>query len=249
MSKRIIIVGASSGLGHELAALYAAGGNKVGVVARRELPLQQLQEQFPGAVSYRAADMTGENFEHNLHELINELGGLDIFIITASVVSFSSDLSSPGEQDTIQINVNGFACAVQYAWNYFSIHGGGQIVGVSSIAAARGNKAVPAYHASKSFQAAYLESIRIRARYEKRNIIVTQLVPGYIDTAMGVGERVFWSTPVARAARLALRAINGQRKVVFVPKRWFWIFHFQRFLPIFIYDWLMNGAWKLKTKR
>ncbi len=249
MSKRIVVVGASSGLGNELAKRYATEGHRVGVVARREALLQSLAAEFPGNIVSCTADITADDIESRLDGLIGELGGLDILIVAASVVFLVDDVLDEKERQTVFINVNGFFRVVQYGWNYFKANGGGQIAGVSSIAAARGNKGAPSYHASKAFQAAYLEGLRVKALQEGKNIVITQLVPGYLDTAMGVGERVFWTTPVAKAAKLVQKAIAKRKKVAFIPKRWFWIFHLQRFLPTFIYDWLVNGSWKLRTKR
>jgi short-subunit dehydrogenase len=144
------------------------------------------------------------------------------------------------EKETIDVNVSGFAKVIDLAWTYFKSQGSGQIVGVSSVAAIRGNKMAPAYHASKSFQHIYLESLRVRAGFEKNNITITELIPGYMDTEMGKGDRRFWIASVEKAARQAFRAIQAKRNIVFITKRWWLIFQIQKHLPFWLYEKLIN---------
>ena len=181
-------------------------------------------------------------------ELMETLKGIDIIIVAASIIRFNNDLQSEPEKETIAINVKGYTNVLNTAWQYFKEKGIGHIVGITSIAAARGNKIAPAYHASKSFQSIYLESLRIKAKYEKNGIVVTELTPGYINTQMGKGERMFWVASLDKAARQAKKAIEKKKSRVFITKRWWFIYHIQRFLPIFIYDSVVNGSWKLKRK-
>ena len=243
MSKKILIIGGSSGLGRQLAILFAREKNTVAVLARRGQLLTELKLELPGLI-IRQADISTENITGIIGELITELQGLDIIIIAASIIHFNKTLAPDLENETVSVNVNGFTKIVTTAWQYFKSAGSGQIVGISSIAAARGNKNAPAYHASKAFQSVYLESLRVRARHEKNNISITELVPGYMKTDMGKGERLFWVASVDKAGRQSYRAILKKRKRAFISKRWWFVYHIQRLLPIFIYDWLMNRKWK-----
>lgn len=248
MSKKVLIVGASSGLGRRLAELYASEGWKVGALARRENLLTELQQLFPGKIFIKKADVADENISQFIKELIETLNGIDIIIIAASIIRFNNDLQAEPEKETIAINVKGYTNVLNTAWQYFKEKGMGHIVGITSIAAARGNKIAPAYHASKSFQSIYLESLRIKAKHEKNGVVVTELTPGYINTEMGKGERMFWVASLDKAARQAKKAIEKKKSRVFITKRWWFIYHIQRFLPIFIYDSVVNGSWKLKRK-
>ncbi len=248
MNKKVLIVGGSSGLGRRLSELYATEGYNVGVIARREDMLIELQQLFPEKIFIKKADITDANISLLVKELIATLNGLDIIIVAASIINFNNELLPEPEQETIAINVKGYINVLTTAWQYFKEKGQGQIVGITSIAAARGNKVAPAYHASKSFQSIYLESLRIKAKYEKNGITVTELTPGYINTAMGKGERMFWVATVDKAAQQAKKAIEKKRARAFITKRWWIIYHIQRFLPIFIYDSVVNGSWKLKRK-
>jgi short-subunit dehydrogenase len=243
LKKRILIIGGSSGLGRELAALYAKQGHEVAVLARRSQLLTELKTEFP-SILIQQGDIAAPNIREVVGQLIGELKGLDIIIIAASIVRLNPALSADMEDETVSVNTEGFTKIITLAWHYMKSAGGGQIVGITSIAAARGNKMAPAYHASKSFQSIYLESLRVKANNERNNITITELIPGYMKTEMGMGDRVFWAAHVTKAARQSARAIRKKRKRAFITKRWWWVFHIQRLLPIFIYDWLVNLKWK-----
>jgi short-subunit dehydrogenase len=98
--------------------------------------------------------------------------------------------------------------------------GSGQIVGISSIAALRGNRAAPAYNASKAFISNYLEALRNRFRKLNLPIVVTDVQPGFVDTAMAKGEGVFWAAAPEKAARQIFTAIGKRKEHAYVTKRW-----------------------------
>ena len=248
MNQTILIVGASSGLGRRMAELYAEKGCRVGIIGRRENLLQEIQQKYPDKIFFRKADIKDENISAVMNDLITELGTTDTIIITASIINFNEALTKEHELESTEINVKGFLNVVNAAWHYFKQQGKGHIAGVTSIAAARGNKNAPAYHGSKAFQSIYLESLRVKAKHEKNNIAITEITPGYIETDMGKGDRLFWVSSTDKAAKLAMKAIEKKRSRAFIPKRWWFIYHMQKFLPTFIYDRLVNGSWKLKTK-
>ena len=248
MRKKILIVGGSSGLGKRLAEMYATEGCLVAIVARRENLLKEIQQQFPDQIHILKADINESEIGDKLTDLICLIGGIDICIITASVVEFNYDLDINTETKTIDTNVTGFAKVLNKIWLYFKERGIGHIVGITSIAAARGNKIVPAYHASKAFQSIYLESLRIKAAYEKNNITITELIPGYIDTAMGKGERLFWVAPLDKAAKQVIVAIEKKKSKAFITKRWWLVYHIYRVLPSFLYTRIVNSKISLQKK-
>lgn len=248
MNKKILIIGGSSGLGKKLAELYAADGCQVGIVGRREYLLKEIREQFPGNIRILTADISHQDIDRQINEFIRSMDGVDIMIITASIVEFNKELSAEPELNTIATNISGFTRIINSAWHYFNKKGGGQIVAVTSIAAARGNKQAPAYNASKAYQSSYLEGLRLKAKHEKNNILFTELIPGYMDTAMGKGDRLFWVAPIDKAAHQAKKAIRKKRRRVFITKRWWLVYHIQRILPGLISDLILNSSWKLKRR-
>lgn len=244
MKKKIIILGASSGIGRELARQYAAEGHAVLAVARRQELLDTLQQEFPAQIKVQAADIRQLVQDRLLATLIETLGGLDLLILAASVVRLNPALDERQETETLAVNAGAFQEIMLQSWHWMAAHGGGQLAGITSIAAARGNKVAPSYHATKAFQSVLLEGLRVKARAERNGIVVTELIPGYVQTAMGKGDRVFWSVTAEKAATQIRKAITKKRSRAFIPKRWWWIFHIQRLLPIFIYDRLVNSRWK-----
>ena len=108
--------------------------------------------------------------------------------------------------------MQGFTRVLNFAWHYFNEQGGGQIVVITSVAAARGTKNAPAYNASKAFQSSYVEGLRLKAMHMNKKIVVTELVPGYIDTEMAKGDRIFWMASVEKAAKQSRKAIRIEKK-------------------------------------
>jgi short-subunit dehydrogenase len=248
MQKNILIVGGSSGLGQRLAEMYAADGYHVGIAGRRENLLKEIQQQFPERIDILKADINDDAIGQLLTAFINKIGGVDIIIITVSIAEFNNDFFIEPEIKTVTTNVTGFVKTVQAAWQYFKQKGKGHIVGVTSVAAARGNKLVPAYHASKAFQSIYLESLRVKAKHEKNNITITELIPGYMDTAMGKGDRLFWVATIDKAARQSKKAIQKKKARAFITKRWWLVYQVYRFLPSFLYNRIVNSKISIEKK-
>ena len=94
------------------------------------------------------------------------------------------------------------------------------MVGVTSIASIRGNRQVAAYHASKAFQASYLESLWMKAkRTKKAKIDVTNILPGYVDTDIIISD-TFWMSSVDKAVKQIYVAIKRKKRKAYITKRW-----------------------------
>ena len=233
--KKIIIVGASSGIGRETACKYVAMGNKVGITGRREHLLNELKEKFPGQIVTSCFDVMGKENPERIRKLIEDLGGLDLLIYNSGYGDPSKELNWEIENTTIKTNVNGFVEIVGYAFNYFVQQGHGQIAITSSVAAVRGNSWAPAYSASKAFMSNYAEGLNIKANRLKKDIIVTDIRPGFIDTKKAKGNRQFWVVPKEKAVKEIVRAIEKKKRVVYVTKKWWLIAQITRLLPYSIY--------------
>ncbi len=155
-----------------------------------------------------------------LKQLINEMGGMDLVVISAGVGHGNRGLEWSKERETIEVNVTGFAAVANAAFKYFSQKGGGHIVGISSIAAIRGNGSAPAYNASKAFVSNYLDGLRQKARKSKLPITITDVQPGFVDTPMLKGKGLFWVAPAAKAARQIYGAVKAKKRHVYITKRW-----------------------------
>lgn len=233
--QKIVIIGASSGIGKRMAELYAGKKHRVGISGRRMELLQQIKHQFPQQIEYECFDVTGkENFSH-LNILVNKLGGMDILVISAGTGEPSKELSWEIDKTTVDINVNGFVEIANWAFNYFLKQGHGQLVTISSVAAIRGGSWAPAYNASKAFQSSYFEGLSIKAKKMKKNISVTCIEPGFVDTKMAKGDGIFWLVPVDKAARQIIRAIEKRKRKVYISRRWWIIAQLMKYVPFWLY--------------
>jgi short-subunit dehydrogenase len=219
--KRVIIIGASSGIGKELAKLYAAENSVLGIAARRLSLLEELQKELGGKVYLSRMDVSKpEEAVLKLKELIEAMGGLDLLVICSGTGHINPELLWEYERDTIDINVLGFTALACAAMQYFIQQGSGHIAAISSIAALRGSVACPAYNASKAYMSNYLEGLSCKARAYGKAIAITDIKPGFVDTAMAQGERLFWVAPAQKAAEQIYGIIRRRRLSEYVTKRW-----------------------------
>jgi short-subunit dehydrogenase len=235
--KRAIIIGASSGIGRALAVTLSRDGYRVGVVARRTDLLTQLQAELTGPSVIKAVDVSQPELAMPLlRELIAELRDVELFIVSAGTGFDNSALEWEPERDTIVVNVLGFAAMVNVAVAHLETRGSGHLVGISSLAALRGNRVAPAYAASKAFVSNYLQGVRYRFNKSKLPIIVTDVQPGFVDTRMAKGDRLFWGASPQTAARQIAAAIRGRKQRVYITRRWRLIAWLMQVVPDALYS-------------
>jgi short-subunit dehydrogenase len=234
--KKILIIGASSGIGRELALMYAKAGDLVGITGRRVDLLAKIQDLYPNNIEIAEHDVCKEKNQEVMEGIIDKIGGLDILIISAGIGFINKELQWPLEKQTIDTNVVGFTEIADIGYNYFLKQKHGHIVGISSIAGVRGIDVCPAYSASKAYITNYLEAVRKKAKKDKANIFVTSIIPGFIDTQMAKGDGIFWMASVKKAAQQMAKAIEKRKPVVYVTKRWRIVAYLMRVLPRIIYD-------------
>ena len=235
--KSAIIIGASSGIGRALAVTLSLEGYRVGVVARRTELLAQLQAELTGPCVIKTVDVSRPELAMPLvRELIDELRDVELFIVNAGVGFENAALTWEPERDTIAVNVLGFAAMVNVAVAHLEARGSGHLVGISSIAALRGTGGAPAYAASKAFVSNYLQGVRYRFNKRKLPIAVTDVQPGFVDTAMAKGHRMFWVASPQTAARQIVAAIRGRKTHVYVTRRWRLIAWLMQVLPDAVYS-------------
>ena len=233
--KKVIIIGATSGIGRELATIYATQGYFVGISGRRNELLLSLQNKFPKNIVIECFDVTQkENIPH-LQTLIRKLDGLDILIYNSGYGEISKALDWDIEKNTTEVNVNGFVEIVCYAFNYLVNQGHGQIASTSSIASIRGNSMAPAYSASKAFESIYMEGLWLKAKKLKKNVSVTDIQPGYVATHLAKGNKKFWEATPQKAAQQIYEAISKKKKRAYITKRWWIVAKIIKWLPLFIY--------------
>ena len=233
--KKVIIIGASSGIGRELAKLYAVNGCLVGVSGRKKELLDTLQQEFPVNIVTECFDVTGNENTDHFKNLLQQLGGMDIFIYSSGYGNISKTLDWKIDRQTTLTNVNGFLEMVNFAFNYFAKQGHGQIAGISSIASIRGNSGAPAYSASKAYMSNYLEGLHMKAAKMKLKVSVTDIQPGFVKTKMAKGKGQFWVAPAEKAAKQIFTAIKNKKRRVYITKRWWLIAKIVKWMPYWMY--------------
>lgn len=230
--KRIVILGASSGIGREMTLEFIRLGYRVGIAARRTEMLMEIKNMAPEQVCIRQIDITAADAAAQLAALVEELGGMDIYLHVAGVGKQNRELDSIIEQETFQINVTGFANAIRWAYHYFACREYGQIAAVSSIAGTKGLGVAAAYSASKRFQNSYLQALAQLAGMEGHRIFFTDIRPGFVDTALLSGtQRYPMMMDPRNVARHAVKAILRKRRVAVIDWRYALITFFWRLIP------------------
>ncbi len=235
VQQKIIIVGATSGIGRRMAELYLEKGHVVGITGRRQALLEQLKQQFPRQVEYECFDVRDkENISH-IESLINKIKGLDILVISAGNGEPSEELNWEIDKWTVETNVNAFVEIANWTFNFFIRQGHGSLATISSLAAIKGGSQAPAYNASKAFQSTYFEGLYIKAGRMKKDVHVTCIEPGFVKTKMAKSDKLFWVVPVDKAARQIIAAIQKKKRKVYISKRWWIIAKLLKWIPWWIY--------------
>jgi short-subunit dehydrogenase len=189
--QKILITGASSGLGAGMARQFAAKGRDLALCARRTDKLEELKaeltQQYPGVkVAIAELDVNDhEQVPKVFNALSDELGGIDRIIVNAGIGK-GAPLGSGklwANKATIETNLVAALVQAETAIEMFKQAGSGHLVLISSVL---GNKGVPgikaAYAASKAGVSSLGESLR--AEYPKGPIKITVVEPGYIESEM-----------------------------------------------------------------
>src|SRR5574344_1900305 len=169
-NRRAIVMGATSGIGMELALLLAQKGWKVGIAGRREDRLADIMSRTEGIAVKKRIDITADNATEQFSEMIDELGGIDLYVHSSGIGWQNIDLDNEKELNTVNTNVIGFTRMVSMIFNFMAQNGGGHIVCITSIAGTKGLGAAPAYSATKRYQSHYLECLSQMAKMRRLDI-------------------------------------------------------------------------------
>lgn len=235
--RKAIIIGATSGMGKALACILTNDGYKVGITGRRTQLLEELKSENPEQYCVKSLDVTDiERIKDKIEELVKELGGLDLLIISSGTGEINKTLDFEKEKRTIDTNVTGFTYMADWAFNFFEKQKYGHLVIISSIGGLRGNWETPSYNATKAYQINYTEGLRQKAAKMKEQVFVTDIRPGFVDTDMAKGEVLFWVMNIDKVARQIYNAIKKRKKIKYVTRRWYFIAMIIKRIPNIIYD-------------
>lgn len=221
---KIVIIGASSGLGRRMALDFARIGCRVGIAARRSAPLEEIKHLYPSNVAAMTIDVTAPDAVRRFYDLIELIDGMDIFINAAGIGFADPDLDDAKLSTTLRTNVEGFARLTAAAYRYYRDTANvsqGQIAAITSVAGTKGIGVAAAYSASKRFQQTFLNALEQLAYQQQVNVAFTDIRPGFVDTPLLAEGRDYpMLMTVDRVAPLIETAILRCRRVYTVDYRW-----------------------------
>lgn len=237
VSRRALVVGASSGIGAALVRELVRRGYRVAAVARRETELRALAAEFPaGRVLVRVHDVHAvEEAPRLFEELVRALEGLDLLVYSTGIMPAvgPDEFDTAKDREILLVNTLGAIAWCNPAAEYFRAQRSGTICGLSSIAGDRGRKGNPVYGASKAALSHYLEALR--NRLDDHGVHVCTIKPGPVETPMTAHLGALpGMTPVEPVARTIARVLQ-HAQVRYVPLKWLGVSLVIRAIPSFLF--------------
>ena len=252
MAKKAIVMGATSGIGMEVAKQLAAKGWQVGIAGRRIERLQALisdnkatlqngnitdSKTTPqgGITCYQQIDVTSAEASSQLLELIDKLGGMDLYFHSSGIGWQNNSLDIEKELKTVETNGLGFTRMVDTAFNWFATHhqnnSKARIACITSIAGTKGLGAAPAYSSTKRFQNHYLECLSQQARMRHLPIAITDIRPGFVKTDLIAGSSYPLQLKPEDVAKHIVSAIENGKEVKVIDWRYDILVFLWRLIP------------------
>ena len=212
--KRIVIVGATSGIGLEVAKLCIQAGWQIGAAGRREEALEKLRTQAPDLIVTESLDITRDDAPEHLSRLIDKLGGMDIYLHCSGIGKRNTELHPDIEIDTLRTNGEGF---------------------VRMVTAAFGS--APAYSATKRMQNTYIDALSQLAHMERLNIRFTDIRPGFVATPLLAGDGHYpMLMQVGKVAARIMKVLKRQRRRVVIDRRYAVMVFFWKMIPEWLWE-------------
>ncbi|MDR1975145.1 MAG: SDR family NAD(P)-dependent oxidoreductase [Bacteroidales bacterium] len=232
MTKKAIIIGATSGIGKEVAKGLLNDGWTLGIAGRREEELLKLQAEAPEKIAIQVLDVTQSDSPQKLEELITKTDGMDLFFLASGIGRQNRELQLETELKTVTTNAEGFTRMVVTAFNYFKNRQQGHIAVISSIAGTRGLGAAAAYSATKRYQSTYIQALAQLAHIQKYNICFTDIRPGFVATPLlDDGRKYPMLMMPEKVAEEIIRAIKKRKRAVVIDWKYSILVFFWKLIP------------------
>lgn len=236
---RAIIIGATSGIGRELAIHLARHGVILGLAGRREDKLRELQMQLgEERVHITRLDVTHESATESLDELIARVGAPDLLLYASGIGKQNPQLDIKIESDTVMTNSWGMVRLVDHFVNYvkqearYDAKHRAHVAVISSVAGTMGMGSAPAYSATKSMQSSYLVALSQYARMEHIPVMFSDIRPGFVATEILNPEKHYPMLMSAdKAARCILRGLRNRHRIIIFDWRFKLIVALWRLIP------------------
>lgn len=261
MAKKAIVMGATSGIGMEVASLLAQRGWQVGIAGRRIDRLEEVKRNTNLLISesskaskgeitcYQQIDVTSPEAPSLLLKLIEKLGGMDLYFHSSGIGWQNNSLDCEKEMKTVETNGLGFVRMVDTAFNWFAQQNQGQelsqeqksdkgksndtyrIACITSIAGTKGLGAAPAYSATKRFQNHYLECLTQQAHMRHLPIAITDIRPGFVKTDLIAGSNYPLQLTPQEVAQQIVNAIERGKAVKTIDWKYSILVSLWRMIP------------------
>lgn len=265
MAKKAIVMGATSGIGMEVASLLAQRGWQVGIAGRRIERLEEVKRNTNLLISesskaskgeiacYQQIDVTSPEAPSLLLKLIEKLGGMDLYFHSSGIGWQNNSLDIEKEMKTVETNGLGFVRMVDTAFNWFAQQNQGQEPGqgqrqgkdrscdtyriacITSIAGTKGLGAAPAYSATKRFQNHYLECLTQQAHMRHLPIAITDIRPGFVKTDLIAGSNYPLQLTPQEVAQQIVNAIERRKTVKTIDWKYSILVSLWRMIPRWIW--------------
>jgi len=250
--KTVLITGASSGIGYELAMQLAGKRCSLALVARRKNLLEELEQKLkdkPAEVKTYVCDVSNnEAAGRTVKNIINDFGKIDVAILNAGVgVTTSIKNFDAGKAAyVLNINVLGIVNFVEKLLPSFLERKEGIIAGVSSLADTRGFPGTGFYCASKAAASTLLESLRVELK--PYNISVITVKPGFIRTPMTAKNKfkMPFLMDVDKAAKIIIKGMEKEKRVIQFPFPTVVGAKFLRIIPGFLFEFFASKQLRAK---
>jgi short-subunit dehydrogenase len=223
--KKALVIGASSGMGYEIAKILIKQGYKTAVTARRIKMLTPLKELNPENVITNYMDIANiEESTQTINQIVSTLGGLDLCIIAATGYR-QMDWNSQDWKTYeyfLHTDVIAFTALSKTILNYFEEQQSGHLVGFSSVSGYRAEGKTSIYSAAKSYATRFLEGERNRFIQKNIPVFITELVPGWVITSEDPEEPksyMYWVDSQEDAGDAIWRAIQEKKSIGYITER------------------------------
>ena len=242
--KTAIIVGATSGIGREVAISLVLEGWNVGLAGRRIELLNKLRDQYGHErVHVAAIDVSSSEACGALDALLAETGAPDLFLHVAGIGNQNKELDVEKEISIIRTNCEGMVRMVDHFVNYVRNNRElyrdkpARVAVVTSIAGTRGMGTAPAYSASKSMQSTYLSALSQLVRMEDIPVRFTDIRPGFVDTEILNSSKKYPMLMTRKqAACHILKGLSKQKRVVIFDGRYRLLVALWRLVPLWLWE-------------
>jgi short-subunit dehydrogenase len=237
--KKAIIVGGSSGIGEQVAYLLLQEGYSLGIAARRVERLKEIQNKY-GAERVKIIDLDVQKEEASkkLNDLINDLGGMDLYFHASGIGCQNIDLVSETEVEITKTNCEGFVRLVTLAFNWFYENKKqGHIAVISSIAGTKGLGVSPAYSATKAMQNTYIQSLCQLSKIKKANISFTDIRPGFVETdLLNKSKHYPFLMNKEKCAKQIIKALKRKKRILIIDWKFRLVVLLWRLIPSYIWE-------------